>query len=198
MQVYSENSKGTARPEPSITVPPETLPDTERLPFEPEPTETSAANDSEDEFVLFSDHGFEPLATPGSVPWASEKPDANNDERREEIIEKEKITPTGPFTLTEQQAHILDYLNTNFVKLAAVINGFDNTVAADIPRYAISDARRSKLFMFSEELAEALKDFSARHEINQRDLVESAVIDFMLRYGGSAPSDLSFRRLLCA
>ena len=70
--------------------------------------------------------------------------------------------------------------------------------AADIPRYVINDARRSKLFMFSEELAEALKDFSARHEIDQRDLVESAIIDFMLRYGGSATADLSFRRLLGA
>ena len=63
--------------------------------------------------------------------------------------------------------------------------------------------RSAKIFscqthMFSEELAEALKDFSVRHSIDQRDLVESAIIDFMLRYGGEQTTNMSFRRLLCA
>lgn len=169
---------------------------------------------SEDDFVLFSDHGFEPLATPGPVPWANEsapadlspisgigtggRPVTDNDKRQEVTMDKEKTIQTGPVTLTEQQAQVLDYLNENFVKLAAVINGFNANGAADIPRYAINDARKSKLFMFSEELAEALKDFSVRHSIDQRDLVESAVIDFMLRYGGNQTTNMPFRRLLCA
>jgi len=187
-----------ARTGPSISVQPEALPNKDRVPFGPEFAEPSATSTSEDDFVLFSDHGFEPLATPGSVPWGCDKPAINNEERQEGSMDKEKTMQTGTITLTEQQAQILDYLNENFVKLAAVINGFNDNGAADIPRYVISDARRSKLFMFSEELVEALKDFSTRHSIDQRDLVESAVIDFMLRYGGNEATNMSFRRLLCA
>ncbi len=174
---YVAADKGTAGPGPSLSVQPEA---------------------SEDDFVLFSDHGFEPLATPDSVPWTGDQPIISNDKRQEGSMDKEKTMQAGPVTLTEQQAQVLDYLNENFVKLAAVINGFNDNGAADIPRYVISDARKSKLFMFSEELAEALKDFSARHEIDQRDLVESAIIDFILRYGGDQTTNMSFRRLLCA
>jgi hypothetical protein len=83
------------------------------------------------------------------------------------------------------------------LRFLAVINS-SGIPEGDIPRYTISDTRRSKLFMFSEELAEALKDFSVRHSIEQRDLVESAVIDFMLRYGSDQAASETFRRLLCA
>ena len=113
-------------------------------------------------------------------------------------MDNEKTTSAGSTALTPKQAQMLDYLDKNFVRLVAAISGFNETGAEDIPRYEITDARRPKLFMFSEELAEALRDFSIRHSIEQRDLVESAIIDFMLRYGGDQAASGTFRRLLCA
>lgn len=178
------------QPSPPEPDQPKTPDAAESVPFEPSSEDLDNNGDTTDDFELFSDHGFNP-------PAACElRPD--NNERQEVPVDNEKTISAGSTALTPKQAQMLDYLDKNFIRLAAAINGFNGTGAPDIPRYEVTDARRPKLFMFSEELAEALKDFSARHAIDQRDLVESAIIDFMLRYGGDQAASGNFRRLLCA
>lgn len=82
-----------------------------------------------------------------------------------------------------QQDEMLQMLIKNRDKLAEIING---NGSESLPRYSLPGVRIAKTIHISNRLNELVKQFSEEKNINQRELIELAIIETMRKYGYEA------------
>lgn len=78
---------------------------------------------------------------------------------------------------------MLKMLIKNKDKLAELLN---NENIKSLPRYKLPKYKISKYFQLSHKLEELLKEFCQGNDITQRELIETALIEALRKYGYEA------------
>jgi hypothetical protein len=93
---------------------------------------------------------------------------------------------------TKQQAVVSDQL-LNLVKaLQEQLNMTESPIVDKIPRYLVPGIAKTKSVQISHLLAQLIEDFSYDKNITQRQIFETAIIDFLRKYGYKHEVDALF------
>jgi hypothetical protein len=75
---------------------------------------------------------------------------------------------------------ILDILQKNRERILELLEG--KNTAGTIPRYVVPGIARTKSFYMSDTLSELVAEFSRTKNISQKEIIETAIIEFLRKY----------------
>jgi len=95
--------------------------------------------------------------------------------------------------LPERYADLLEFLDRNKNKLYEILVASGNK-AGTVPRFIVPGTTKTKSVYMSDLLAKLINEFSESKNISQRDIFESAIIEFLKKYGYSREIEILLKR----
>lgn len=95
--------------------------------------------------------------------------------------------------LPDRYAELLEFLDRNKNKLYELLMA-SGSKTGTVPRFIVPGTTKTKSVYMSDLLAKLINEFSESKNISQRDIFESAIIEFLKKYGYSREIEILLKR----